>query len=977
MKFWPHQLVLLVFRLAPVTQEGVYDFLSKIDFCALGHAEFCRKYGTAWHNGEDWSKVGGGIFGDPVKVVANGKVITSGKWGGCFGHIVMAEHVPPSGVKFTLPDGRKVKKVWSNYNHMSARLVSAGQNISKGQKVGKIGTGGCWAPHLHWAIRYRYLSATANTLNFRKDQILYYFVDPSDFINKNRRVECYLVRKTGTAAVYFVEKGKKRGIPNATTFTQGLRFRWGDICDLDSLAAYPTGPPVPDVTHSWVASHFSGRNISLPPVVIRGDELSHGIFTKNWGYGSPDPSIDEDNFSSRYVTRYYFDAGTHTFKFVSDDGLRVWIDDTKLIDAWVDQARSFEFKYSLSRGYHYIRVEHFEGYVTSYLKVNWERSDWFTLIIKPVTQAIIEIKRVVGLGLQIIVDGVGGVYKWLTDAYAAIKLKAPIFFRSPVFVSWEQFDKDYTLILAFLIEGQDGKDRLLSYAANAPDRWDQVGYVDISPHQPTYNQWETFTRNLESDYLDEFGVAPEVLTEIRIGHAVNDGWVGDHGGTIQNITFVEEIAAPVTTISFDPPEPNGENNWYVSNVTATLSATSPLGIERTEYNLGAGWVTYTVPFTISQEGIVKILCRSIDRAGNVEPEKTAIVNLDKSPPVVVIGGPYPGEEGSAVEFDGSSSYDAVSGIQSYLWGFAPAVEGQETSQPSVSASYTWGDNGEFGASLSVKDMAGWVAEDDTPVPITNVSPIITLDRSTMILFPAEEAFLTKVGQSFALGGNVTDPGSDDLELTFDFDNGSAGSSQTFLNDPEVGPDPSPSPEINPRDVTASASHNYQNPGVYQPFLTATDDDSGESSDQDYTVVQDDGSVGIRTTGFWKYQFGVGEGIGNLIPQTTLERYLAIADFLTDVFTDLTFTQAQEILGIPDASSMQEKAKAQYLALLFNFASGSIDWNQQVDTDFDGISDTILLEAVFEIDAALSDPDSTDAELEAVKDIADSINNMGE
>jgi len=71
MKFWPHQLVLLVFRLAPVTQEGVYDFLSKIDFCALGHAEFCRKYGTAWHNGEDWSKVGGGIFGDPVKVVAN------------------------------------------------------------------------------------------------------------------------------------------------------------------------------------------------------------------------------------------------------------------------------------------------------------------------------------------------------------------------------------------------------------------------------------------------------------------------------------------------------------------------------------------------------------------------------------------------------------------------------------------------------------------------------------------------------------------------------------------------------------------------------------------------------------------------------------------------------------------------------------------------------------------------------------------
>ena len=37
-----------------------------------------------------------------------------------------------------------------------------------------------------------------------------------------------------------------------------------------------------------------------------------------------------------------------------------------------------------------------------------------------------------------------------------------------------------------------------------------------------------------------------------------------------------DTTPPVTTHNLDPPEPNGLNDWYVSDVTVTLNATDDL-----------------------------------------------------------------------------------------------------------------------------------------------------------------------------------------------------------------------------------------------------------------------------------------------------------------------------------------------------------------------------------------------------------------
>jgi hypothetical protein len=59
----------------------------------------------------------------------------------------------------------------------------------------------------------------------------------------------------------------------------------------------------------------------------------------NWDYDPPAPQIDRDSFSVRWVGQIQpLYSETYTFHLFADDGMRLWVNQKLLIDAWLEQA---------------------------------------------------------------------------------------------------------------------------------------------------------------------------------------------------------------------------------------------------------------------------------------------------------------------------------------------------------------------------------------------------------------------------------------------------------------------------------------------------------------------------------------------------------------------------------------------------------------------------------------------------------------
>ena len=101
--------------------------------------------------------------------------------------------------------------------------------------------------------------------------------------------------------------------------------------------------------------------------------------------------------------------------------------------------------------------------------------------------------------------------------------------------------------------------------------------------------------------------------------------------------YLDDNTPPVTTISFDPSEPDGLNGWYVNDVNVTLNATDDdSGVNITKYRVDGGiWYNYTEPFILVDDGediIIEFF--SIDNAQNVEEVESAMIDIDQTKPEV-------------------------------------------------------------------------------------------------------------------------------------------------------------------------------------------------------------------------------------------------------------------------------------------------------------------------------------------------------
>jgi hypothetical protein len=110
------------------------------------------------------------------------------------------------------------------------------------------------------------------------------------------------------------------------------------------------------------------------------------------------------------------------------------------------------------------------------------------------------------------------------------------------------------------------------------------------------------------------------------------------------ITGAPDCMAPMTTCILNPPLPDGNEGWYVSNVEVTLTATDDREVAATYYSIdGGSWLEYTAPITVSADGEHTVSYYSVDGVGNTEDAKyCASFKIDKTAPSASLNTPQAG-----------------------------------------------------------------------------------------------------------------------------------------------------------------------------------------------------------------------------------------------------------------------------------------------------------------------------------------------
>jgi hypothetical protein len=189
-----------------------------------------------------------------------------------------------------------------------------------------------------------------------------------------------------------------------------------------------------------------------------------------------------------------------------------------------------------------------------------------------------------------------------------------------------------------------------------------------------------------------------------------------------------------------------------------------------------------------------------DGTENSEADEVVVkVVQPNASPVANAGTDRAGQEGGAVEFDGSGSTDSDGTIGNYLWSF-----GDGSTSTEVSVSHVFVDDGNYSVTLTVTDDSDSQGSDTLQVVVENLAPVAQ----------ANGPYSGVIGGPIQFTGGVVDPGSNDTH-TFEWQFGDG-------------------------DMTAGSvtTHTYAVPGVYALILTATDNGGAVGSDSTNVTVSE-------------------------------------------------------------------------------------------------------------------------------------------
>jgi len=245
------------------------------------------------------------------------------------------------------------------------------------------------------------------------------------------------------------------------------------------------------------------------------------------------------------------------------------------------------------------------------------------------------------------------------------------------------------------------------------------------------------------------------------------------------------------------------------------------------------------------------------------------------------------------------------------------------------------------------------------IAIENVTPTAVIDRTGTIVINGVQAFL---GQPASFTGMATDPGRDDLLVSWNWGDGTVESTTYPV----------------PHEVTETRSHVFSETCMYAVGFSAVDDDAAVGQDQVSVLFVDGAGAGTASqlSGYWQHEFRRNGRTD--FDAATLECYLGIVAFASLVFSEersvATIGDAFDVLFLAgNEGSLREQLDRELLVAWLNFANGAFTYDGLVDANGDGVDETPYAEVMAQIEAVRRDAAATAEALEAVTTLLHSIN----
>jgi hypothetical protein len=188
-----------------------------------------------------------------------------------------------------------------------------------------------------------------------------------------------------------VDLSSQGSLQNATTSVT-FRIYFFAVGDYGSVGI-GLGTPANDLVISGKTKPNNGGLLATywNNVDFTGATVTRRVSNVNvdWGAGAPDAAIDADTFSARWIGQVQaVETGTYTFRTYSDEGVRLWVNGTQLIDHWTPHAASYATgTISLVAGQKYdIRIEYFEQTGNAVMRLQWMRPGQTSFVAIPRAQ---------------------------------------------------------------------------------------------------------------------------------------------------------------------------------------------------------------------------------------------------------------------------------------------------------------------------------------------------------------------------------------------------------------------------------------------------------------------------------------------------------------------------------------------------------------------------------------------------------------